>query len=167
MILGEAISPLGSEASAKEPITANSEPVYDHRWPWLADDAWTCLNWQTWHSKLKEQYGLAQANEIWTKAWDEQSAWTYPYSWCKYDSQWRQYLIDNQIDPDSYVSRVVVPVFEAGGNVADALKTTSSSLKGLLPLALIIVVVGVGYMVYRAMKDGKQIPIPGLKLNVK
>ena len=136
-----------------QPITPNSTPVLDG-WGW--GDYWGCDEWQAWHVELRKQFSAQQAALIWTAAWNKQDSFANPYNWCKYNSTFRNYMRSQGINVDSVVSALVMPVFDATGNLAqgagdvvtntaEAASTVSSLIK---PLA-IVAVLGAGYWAYK------------------
>ena len=113
-------------------ITADSTPDLDYPW-WIFDDYWGCDEWVIWHQRLKEKYGLARANEIFLKAWNDQSSFAMPYNFCKYNSGFVNYFRAQGLDAGHALSKIVT----AAGNVAEGVNSTSQLIKAAMPFALI------------------------------
>lgn len=72
-------------------ITAGSTPDYDMPFN-IFDSAWTIADWIAWHKALKVQHGPDEAKRIFVAAWENQSHWSSPYSWWKYNSEFVDYF---------------------------------------------------------------------------
>lgn len=111
-------------------ITAASTPDYDMPFNPF-DSAWTIADWITWHKALKEEYGADEAKRIFIAAWEDQSHWSAPYSWWKYNKEFVNYFNSQDFDVGHTLSKVVT-------NVSQGIETTSSLTKIVLPLALVV-----------------------------
>jgi hypothetical protein len=138
---------------AGQPITAQSVPVLDG-WGW--GDYWQCAEWQAWHVELRKLMSAKDAALVFTAAWNQQDSFAGPYNWCKYNSAFRNYMRSQGVDIDSVVSAIVMPVFDATGNLAqggsDVVTNVSSGanfLSGLVKPLGLLALVGGGLYVYK------------------
>lgn len=130
-----------------QPITATSTPVLDG-WGW--GDYWGCDEWKAWHMELRKQFSAKDAAVIWAAAWNKQDSFANPYNWCKYNSDFRNYMRSQGVNVDSVVSALIMPVFDTAGNitqgaadVAENTIETATTLSSLFkPLAIGALVVG-------------------------
>ena len=152
-------------------ITADSEPDYDS---WGPDSYWSCSEWVAWHKALVKKYGRVEANAKWKLAWDKQDPFEHGISTCRYDSQVVQYLLSQGIDIRSFASAILLPLFETAANVADTtidaskgIDGTIKVLRGLLPLAVIGLVGGLGYYGYRLATGKSSLEVGPVKIGKK
>jgi hypothetical protein len=136
-----------------QPITAQSVPVLDG-WGW--GEYWQCAEWMAWHFELKKVMTAEEAAIKFISEWNKQDSTASPYNWCKYDPTFRNYMKSQGVDIDSIVSAILMPVFNAAGdlaqggsdlvsNTADTVSTVSSLIK---PVA-IIALIGLGIYGYK------------------
>lgn len=136
-----------------QPITANSLPDLDE-WGW--DDYWGCEEWKAWHMELRKMLNAQDAALIWTAAWNKQDGTAGPYNWCKYNAGFRNYMRSQGVDVDSVISAIVMPVFDATGNLAQGagdvvtnVSDTASALSGLIKPLAFAAVLGLAYYGYK------------------
>lgn len=142
-----------------QPITANSTPDLDE-WGW--DNYWGCDEWKAWHIELRKMMNAQDAALIWTAAWNKQDGTAGPYNWCKYNSSFRNYMRSQGIDVDSVVSAIVMPVFDATGNlvqgagdvVTNVSEAASSLSQFIKPLALVGAGLAAWYLITQTKRNG-------------
>ena len=136
---------LGDGSEDGTPITADSTPEYDGL---NFDNYWNCDDWEAYGNALlaaattPDEKAAAQAK--WKAAWDAQSIWAWPYTSCKYDSEfvtWVETNIDanagniltNVVQATNSASKVVKNVADTAASV-----TSPGVLLGIGALALIL-----------------------------
>lgn len=135
-------------------ITADSTPVLD-TWGW--GDYWGVQEWIEWHRKNKTKYGKAMADARFKIWWNKQDIDANPWTWAKYDSDFRSYLSSEGLL--SSVTNVIADVVSAGGsvvssgagavenvgeavgNIGEGIEATAKVTKYILPVLLLAVVV--------------------------
>lgn len=146
-------------------ITADSHPDLDD---WGLDDYWGPENWIDWHKKMKTSYGLDEANKRLVTAYHEATFGAASFDWRTFNSTFKKYAKDNGFYDALYdglggllgkVSSVIATgtqqtanaaekVIDTAGNVVDnagdALSNTTSVLKWVIPVIVILVLIGVG-----------------------
>ena len=152
-------------------ITADSEPDYDN---WGPDSYWSCSEWVEWHKALVKKYGLSEANSKFKLAWDKQDPFEHGISACRYDSGVVAYFRSQGVDIRSFVSAILLPLFETTANVADTtidaskgIDSTIKVLRGLLPLAVVGIVGGLGYYGYRLATGKSSLQVGPVKIGKK
>jgi hypothetical protein len=138
---------------AGQPITAQSTPVLDG-WGW--DEYWKCAEWQAWHVELRKLMSAKDAALVFKQAWELQDTSSYPYTWCKYNQGFRNYMRSQGINVDSPLSLIIMPVFDAAGNLlqgsSDIITNVTGGatfLSGLAKPLTILALVGGSYYVYK------------------
>ncbi|MCK5700228.1 MAG: hypothetical protein KAI29_03720 [Cyclobacteriaceae bacterium] len=111
-------------------ITAESTPDYDMPFNPF-DSAWTVNDWILWHKALKAKYGMEEAQRRFIEAWEDQSIWSMPYSWWKYNRTFTDYFNSQGFDVGHTLSKTVT-------NVSKAIESTSQLTKLLLPLGVVV-----------------------------
>jgi hypothetical protein len=115
-------------------INADSVPVLDD-YGW--SDYWTLLDWETWVTANVQQYGLSTAQNKFKSAWMQQDILASPWSWGKYDADFRDFLeplglldfITNPIaNLFSGAGDLISGVGSGLGNVGGVIDNTSSSV---------------------------------------
>ena len=133
-------------------ITYQSEPDYDS---FGIDDYWTCNDWMIWHTRLKAEYGLTTANEMWITAWDKQDSWESNYNWCKYNCDFYAFTKKNGIDVSHLLSRTICGVVNITDDVADGISGGAKVVKVAIPIAVIGVAIFYGFKAYKLLKGGR------------
>lgn len=133
-------------------ITANSQPNYDE-WGW--DDYWSCEDWVEWHKALKNAYGQSQANQTFVQAFHQASFGASSYDCRTFNTAFRTYAKDNGILDALYqgIGVLMIPAgsaIEIGGNIVGLAVNTSSLLKKIVPLIIILVMII--FLVYLSRK---------------
>lgn len=138
---------IGSVMFNGQPITAQSQPVYDG-WGYQFDGYWMCGEWMAWHQALEAAYGRAQANAIWYTAWMQQSFGAGPQD-CKWDNTFTNYLTAvGLLDPNEF-SMILPTVSNIPGNVANTVSDVASWIK---PVAFIALLAGGAYVYKNYLK---------------
>ena len=130
----------------------------------LFRDGWTLLDWQTWYYANKDKYGQPTAQSKFVKAWEDHSFFSSfefgAYSWAKYDQNFHDFIVQEQIPISNFIADIKVGTQETVGNVgtaiqnvSEATKTTTGTLKYLLPA--VAVGLGVIFLVYVSKKVKK------------
>lgn len=130
-------------------ITWQSQPEYD---PWGPGSGWGCEEWKQYHMALKEHFGLQQANTIFKLKWDAQGTFDSAYNWCKYNSPWITYFLNNGLDLRSAVSAIIVPIVTLPGDVIQNTGDTVSSISKLLKPIAFVALIGAGAYAYKQLK---------------
>tara|TARA_R100000231_G_scaffold112229_2_gene83211 strand:+ start:1222 stop:1671 length:450 start_codon:yes stop_codon:yes gene_type:complete len=134
-------------------ITAQSTPDYDS---FGVDDYWTCNDWMIWHTRLKAEYGLTTANEIWMTAWNEQGAFESNYNWCKYNCTFAAFADRNNLPVKNIFSRLTCGVVDVSSNIADGFTTGAKVVRVAIPLAVIGVGIFYAFKAYKILKGGRR-----------
>lgn len=150
---------IGMQFAGQE-ITASSTPALD-TWGWA--DYWGCTEWKAWHIELLKQMSAKQAALIFTHAWNQQDSFANPYNWCKYNSDFRNYMRANGIDIDSIASAIIMPMFDAAGNLSqgagDIVSNTSnaaSAISKLIKPVGFIALAGAAYWGYKNFLENEK-----------
>ncbi len=116
---------------------------------------WDCPDWITWHKAMKLKYGQEKANTTFNAAWNSQSVWINKNG-CSANVAFHDYVRDNGIVGLSGIGNVIVGVEKTGTaiidsavNVADTAKSTSNTLKWLVPALLITAAIGITWYSYK------------------
>lgn len=128
-------------------ITADSEPVYDSL-GW--GDYWSCDDWLEWHKALKKKFGSAIADPKWVQAWNAQTSFSAPMSWCKYGGVFNEYVRKEKLNVTWWLPNLLNSVTSVAEDAGDAAKNTSNVLKVAIPI--IIIAAALGVMIYAAKK---------------
>jgi hypothetical protein len=129
----------------RDAITYQSKPDYDD---WGIDTYWSCSDWITWHAQLKKKFGQTEANKIWLTAWNKQDAWENNYNWCKYNSDFNNFLNREKIQGASHVvAKVFVNTTKGIENTSEIFSGVTSILKNKFVLASLLGLTG--YIAYK------------------
>lgn len=120
-------------------ITADSTPDYDMPFNPF-DSSWTMADWISWHKALLAKYGSNEAQNRFITAWEDQSAWSMPYSFWKYNNEFVDYFNSQGFNVGHALSKTV-------SNVSKGIERSSQLTKILLPLG----VVAIGMYVYKQL----------------
>jgi len=131
-------------------ITYQSEPDFD---AWGPDTYWKCAEWKQWHEALVRKYGVKKAGEIWVVAWNKQGTFDYALNWCKYDTVFVNYLLQNGIDIRSFVSAIFTNVAETAVNTTEAAADLSDNLSWIAPAAIGAALLIGGLILYSQVKN--------------
>lgn len=146
-------------------INASSQPVYD---AWGTGDYWGCNEWMQWYIELRKVYTPEQSDYIWSKAWLDgvstvaggngtASGSNYivdsvPLDCRTFDSNFKKFLSDYPnlssavysgiggliAKPLGLGTDVVNGVVKFGQNTLSTVSTTSTILKYIIPVTIII-----------------------------
>jgi hypothetical protein len=133
-----------------------------------------CNNWKLWHISLVDKYGRAKANLIFEEAWENKSAFSYDYNFCKYDCDWSSYFKSQGIDIGHLLSNVICKttdvsedVLDTAGEISQGGITTAKVIKTAVPLALAGLLAFAGYYGYQVATGKKSLNIGPVKLGKK
>lgn len=107
--------------------------TYD-TWPDLKN--WGCTEWILFHKALVNHLGKTKANEVWINWFKELSVWSSVYNWCKYKSDFSEYLKGQGINVGNIFSDIY--------NSASSAAKTGLSLLNFAIRILPVAAVGVG-----------------------
>lgn len=130
-------------------ITADSVPDYDN---WGPDDYWSCTDWINWHKALKAKFGKVKADETWLHAWNEQDSFEHAFNWCKYAGDFNSYAKSENLNVSHLLADLINGVTSVGENAITTATTTSKILKYLIPVAVVLVALGVLFYFGRRYK---------------
>lgn len=144
-------------------LTADSEPDFDN-WGW--DDYWSCEAFRRWHELNVTKYGKEVAKSKFLAAYEVAFSFGSYHQDCCYNSDFREYFKSYDIDVDTLFCSLVMPVIDTtgnvlttAGNVSSGVANTSSLLKYLLPVALVVAgVYAVDRWVYPIFPDKNKRP---------
>lgn len=111
---------------------------------------WDCQDWITWHKALVRTFGEQQAHETWTRAWNEQGFFDTDVSWCKYKSDFNEYVRANKLDVSWALPDVINDANDAVVNTSQAIVNTSNVIKILVPVMLITATVIASMYFYKS-----------------
>lgn len=129
-------------------ITADSVPDLDD---WGIDDYWTCSDWTTWHTKMKDKFGKQVANQRFLAAWEQQTFGAHAIDCRSFNTAFRDYARANGFFDALYSGiGVIAQPIGVGTDLVSATGETISSIgKGvsrtakvtsyILPAVIIIV----------------------------
>lgn len=148
-------------------ITADSKPVYD-KWGFWEGSYWGCEEWRLWYFALKKKYGKDEARIIWVQAWEAQEPLSSPIDCRTYNTIFKEFIKAEGLADAVYsgLSGLVFKginvgveatgdIIEGAGAVVEGVGTTSKALKYLIPVAFVVVLIGVGAYSYNAFVKGK------------
>lgn len=98
-----------------------------------------CADWLAYHKSLAAQFGKAKANEIWLFWWNKQSNWSSNKNWCKYDTEFSNYLKNQGIDVGNIFSDVINTGVNIVDGAASGLSLTAKLLKIAIPAAAVYI----------------------------
>lgn len=128
-------------------ITADSEPVLDG-WGWA--EYWSVYDWIKWHSLNVIKYGRAKANDKFLTWWNAQSIDANPWTWGKYNPDFRAYLKKYDLLPSvtNFIADVVTGAGDVVSGATEAVKditegagTTIKTASMLLPIIFVVILV--------------------------
>lgn len=118
-----------------DPNNPDATPVLNS-FLWFGNE-WSCQEWVTWFYSLQTKYGYTVAKNKWLTTWETQSFWSSNYSWCKYQTEFANFLKNNSIEGQSnIISRTVTTSTESFSNILDGIKNGSVVIKWLLPVTI-------------------------------
>ncbi len=128
-------------------ITADSKPDFDE---WGPDNYWSCEEWIYWHGTLKKKYGAVEANSKWLTAWDSQSADEHNYNWCKYSTEFNNFLKREGIKGASnLLANSIVSATDIIENTGNAARKATKTVDFLIPVIVILVIALAATYVYK------------------
>jgi len=139
-----------------EAITHESTPDYDD---WGIDTWWNCDQWIEWHKALKSTFGTNEANRIWMEAWNKQGFFDKPLNYCQFKENFNLYLQSQGMEITGVGKVLLLPgkllsqASDVVDNTASSVKNATSVLQWLLPLSVIGLVVGAGYVAYNKIAN--------------
>jgi hypothetical protein len=118
--------------------TASSSDVATfHDLPQDLDD-WQCSDWQIYHTRNKNAFGLNYANEIFLVDVGRLHSFSDMWS-CKYDCDFVQYLNDNQLPYNSILTDVYCTIENATQTAENISTSIAKTSKYTLPLLAVAV----------------------------
>lgn len=128
--------------------------------PRIADDnpdygtffsrGWDCNDWRIWYFSLKAKYGPDQARNVFNKAWEDLDFFGYNYSWCKYESDFHEFLKAENIDQSNIIAdttSTAKDVVEATNKIVHNVAEGATNLSGMLTWLPVVAVVVVGLII--------------------
>jgi len=131
-------------APENDPSKATSIPDFDN---WGFDTYWKATDWMTWHSALKRQFGLDEANRKFITEWQKQSLFANPLDARSFDVTFRDYAKANGFfdalyyglgslaKPIGTAVNVISDVSDAVDSISDV---TTSIAKPLIVIGLLV-----------------------------
>jgi hypothetical protein len=134
--------------------------------------SWSCNDWMEWHKKLAAKYGTQRANEVSQQWWDKLSWYDTKKLTCFANCSFYNYFKKAGGGWSSLIPELFCTIDQSGGklvenagkvvdsagnviaNAADAAENTTSTLKWLIPTAVVGVVGLVGYYLYKNYAKG-------------
>lgn len=143
-------------------INSESTPVIDG---WGYGDYWGAQDWIFWHGKLKQKYGLAEANRIFISHYLSAGFGAASYDWRTFNQAFRSYAKENNfynalwngldalikplgdgIEIITEGSEAIENAAESAGeavvNVSSSISGGTKTLKYIIPIAVLAVAVG-------------------------
>lgn len=151
----------------------------------VPNDNWNCADWKRWLQVLIPVLGKEEAVARWSSAWNDQGFFDKEFNFCKYDSDFVNYLLSQGIDIRSFLSalftssnEVIEDALDVTKNISEAANTVSEGVskasdgvsntlgvaKVVLPVVLGGVALFAGVTLYQAATGKKQLGIGPLKL---
>lgn len=177
MLNGLGCNECGNTCGAK-PMNGTDQPptIYWDTKPNTSADgrkiSWSCNDWIAWHQKLTAKFGLTRANEVSQQWWDKLPFYDTKKLTCFVDCGFYNYFRKAGGGWNSIIPSLLCTIDSSGGklientgkvvdsagnivvNTADAASNTASTLKWLVPTALVGVVGLVGYYLYKNYAKG-------------
>ena len=127
-------------------ITAASVPVYGL----FTSNVWGCPEWVAWHKALVAQYGLDSANQMWLAQWNNQNFFATDYSWCKYDTDFANYMqsVGLADSTGDIIANTVVAGENVVANLENTATTTSKVIEYGVPILVGLVIIGAAWWGY-------------------
>lgn len=119
-------------SSGHSPYIATDEPDYGY----LGFFGWDCSDWKIWYYTLKNNLGKAAADLRWNKAWNDQSFWNVDYSFCKYESDFHQFITDENLNASDVIADTAYSAINSVENLGKSLEATSTVIKWGVPVLI-------------------------------
>ncbi|MEM9859405.1 MAG: hypothetical protein AAF843_18770 [Bacteroidota bacterium] len=127
---------------------------------------WNCTDWMLWHKAMVPVIGKQAANDKFIQAFEGQGSFDYHFNFCKYDCDWVNYFRSQGLDMGHLLSNLVCTATDvtedvtgAAGDLSKGVLNTAGVVKNLVPIALVGLVAGLGYIGYKNyIKGNKKLP---------
>jgi hypothetical protein len=137
-------------------ITADSQPIIDG---WGYDTYWGPNDWISWHKKMKEKFGLDEANHRFIEAYGEPDFGAASYDWRTFDDTFIEYAKENGFHNALFnglggligkvaslgktaVSKTSDTASSVIENAGDTITSLSKMAKWVIPVIVILIIAG-------------------------
>lgn len=148
-------------------ITADSQPVYD-KWGWWEGEYWYCIEWMEWFYAMEKKYGKKEARLRWAEGWNNQEELSSPIDCRSSNTIFMEFLKKEDlwdiahegvggliVKTGTGAKETVEGVAEGAAGLIEGAADTAKALKYILPIAFVLVLVGVGAYSYKTFVKGK------------
>lgn len=117
-----------------DPNNSDDSPDYGN----FLFGGWSCTDWRTWYFSLLNKYGADVARQKWLAEWESWSNYfSTDYSWCKYETDFEQFLTDNNITGQTnIISNTVVAATKVTHSILDTIESTVKVAGVAIPVVI-------------------------------